>query len=220
MVQATVAGRLTWLAASVAGAVEETPRVRTLDLDVPGWPGHRAGQHVDVRLTAEDSYQAQRSYSIASAPEDNGVALTIERLEDGEVSTFLADELRIGDRIELRGPLGGYFTWTVEGGGPLALIAGGSGIVPLMAMVRHRMAKASHLPTHLLCSWRAAEEIIYHDELARFAARGNGLAVTHTLTRGAPPDWRGYTRRGDWEKLLPGPPWPEFRPPAFVCGAA
>ena len=209
---------IAWRLAEAREIRAETPRVKTIWFDVPDWPRHLPGQHVDVRLTAEDGYQAQRSYSIASPPEDNGVALTIERLEDGEVSTFLADELRIGDRIELRGPLGGYFTWTIDRGGPLALIAGGSGIVPLMAMVRHRMAKASHIPTHLLCSWRAAEEIIYRDELERLAARGNGLAVTHTLTRGAPPGWPGYTRRIDREMLLQVLPGPEFRPLAYVCG--
>jgi ferredoxin-NADP reductase len=207
-----------WRPAEAREILHETPRVKTIWFDVPDWPGHLPGQHVDVRLTAEDGYQAQRSYSIASPPEDDRIALTIERLEEGEVSTFLADELRTGDRIELRGPLGGYFTWTVDRGGPLALVAGGSGIVPLMAMIRHRAAQASQVPTHLLCSWRAADDIIYRDELARLAARRNGLAVTHTLTRHTPPDWRGYTRRIDREMLLEVLPGPEFRPLAYVCG--
>ena len=131
---------ITWRLATVAGVVTETPRARTLVLDVPGWPRHRAGQHVDVRLTAEDGYQAQRSYSIASAPEDGRLALTVERLDDGEVSPYLTDLLSVGDRLEIRGPIGGYFVWDVTLGGPLLLVAGGSGIVPLMAMLRHRAA--------------------------------------------------------------------------------
>jgi ferredoxin-NADP reductase len=207
-----------WLAAEVREIVAETPRVKTIWFGVPDWPRHLPGQHVDVRLTAEDGYQAQRSYSIASPPEADGIALTVERLEDGEVSTFLADELRVGDRIELRGPLGGYFTWSVDRGGPLALVAGGSGIAPLMAMVRHREAQASPIPTHLLCSWRSAEDVIYGDELARLAARRSGLEVTHTLTRDAPPEWRGRTRRIDREMLLEVLPAPEARALTYVCG--
>jgi ferredoxin-NADP reductase len=207
-----------WLAADVREIVVETPRVKTIRLSVPGWPGHLPGQHVDVRLTAEDGYQAQRSYSIASPPEEDGIALTVERLEDGEVSTFLTDELRAGDRLELRGPLGGYFTWTVEQGGPLALVAAGSGIVPLMAMIRYRAARASDIPTRLLCSWRTAEDVIYREEIARLVGRHNGLQVTHTLTRDAPADWRGHTRRIDREMLLEVFPGPEARPLAYVCG--
>ncbi len=207
-----------WLGADVREIVVETPRVKTIRLAVPDWPGHVAGQHVDVRLTAEDGYQAQRSYSIASPPEEDGIALTVERLEDGEVSTFLTDELRAGDRLELRGPLGGWFTWTVAQGGPLALVAGGSGIAPLMAMIRHRAARASQVPTRLLCSWRTVEDVIYRDELARLAARRDGLEVTHTLTRDAPADWRGHARRIDREMLLEVLPAPEARPLAYVCG--
>jgi ferredoxin-NADP reductase len=206
------------LTAEVRTIVAETPRVKTIRLRVPGWRGHLAGQHVDVRLTAEDGYQAERSYSIASPPEEDGIALTVERLPDGEVSTFLADELRAGDRLELRGPLGGYFTWTVEHGGPLALVGGGSGVVPLMAMVRHRAAQASPIPTHLLCSWRTEGDVIYRDELARLAAREDGLAVTHTLTRGAPAGWQGHTRRIDREMLAELLPGAEKRPLAYVCG--
>jgi ferredoxin-NADP reductase len=207
-----------WLAAEAREIVVETPRVKTIRLAVGGWRGHTPGQHVDVRLTAEDGYQAQRSYSIASPPEEDGIALTVERLEDGEVSTFLTDELRAGDRLEVRGPLGGYFTWTVDQGGPLALVAGGSGIVPLMAMIRHRAAQASRIPIRLLCSWRTAEDVIYRDELARLAARRDGLELTHTLTRNAPADWRGHTRRIDREMLLEVLPGPEARPLAYVCG--
>jgi len=207
-----------WLTAEVVEIAAETPRVRTIRLAVPGWRGHLPGQHVDVRLTAEDGYQAQRSYSIASPPEEPAIALTVERLDDGEVSPFLTGELRVGDEIELRGPLGGYFTWTVERGGPLALVAGGSGVVPLMAMVRHRAAQASRIPAHLLCSWRTAEDVIFRDELARLAARGDALEVTHTLTRTAPADWRGHTRRIDRELLVEVLPGPGARPTAYVCG--
>jgi ferredoxin-NADP reductase len=207
-----------WLSAEVQEIVVETPRAKTIRLGIPGWRGHLPGQHVDVRLTAEDGYQAQRSYSIATPPEEDGIALTVERLVDGEVSVFLSDELRAGDRIEVRGPLGGYFTWTVAQGGPLALVGGGSGVVPLMAMIRHRAAQASHIPSHLLCSWRADEDVIYRDELARLASRRDGLEVTHTLTRNAPADWQGYTRRVDREMLLEVLPRPETRPLAYVCG--
>jgi ferredoxin-NADP reductase len=209
---------IAWLSAEVREIVVETPRVKTIRLDVPGWSRHLPGQHVDVRLTAEDGYQAQRSYSIASPPEEDGIALTVERLDDGEVSTFLTDELRAGDRLELRGPLGGYFTWTVDRGGPLALVAGGSGIVPLMALVRHRAARGSHVPTHVLCSWRTADDVIYRDELARLAAGADGLEVTHTLTRGAPADWRGPTRRIDRKMLLERLPGPDARPLSYICG--
>jgi len=212
------ASPIRWLSAEVLQVVAETPRVKTIRFNVPGWTRHVPGQHVDVRLTAEDGYQAQRSYSIASPPEEDGIALTVERLEDGEVSTFLTGELQAGDRIELRGPIGGYFTWTAEQGGPVALVAGGSGVVPLMAMVRHRAAQGSRVPMHLLCSWRTADDVIYRDELARLAARGDGLEVTHTLTRGAPASWRGYTRRIDREMLLEVLSGPDARPLAYICG--
>jgi len=212
------ASPIPWHSAEVVEIVPETPRVKTIRLAVPGWRRHLPGQHVDVRLTAGDGYQAQRSYSIASPPEEDGVELTVEHLEDGEVSTFLTGELRAGDRIELRGPLGGYFTWTVEQEGPLALVAGGSGVVPLMAMVRHRAAQASRIPMHLLCSWRTADDVIYRNELARLAAQGDGLEVTHTFTRSAPADWRGYTRRIDREMLVEVLSGPDARPLAYICG--
>jgi ferredoxin-NADP reductase len=209
---------IAWLTAEVREIVVDTPFVKTIRLWVPDWQGHLSGQHVDVRLTAEDGYQAQRSYSIASPPDEEGIALTVERLPDGEISTFLTDELRVGDQLELRGPIGGYFTWTVQQGGPLALVAGGSGIVPLMAMVRHRTAQASGIPTQLLCSWRSADEIIYRDELERLASRKDGFEVIHTLTRSTPAGWRGQTRRIDREMLLESLPPPEERPLAYVCG--
>src|SRR6266850_5150835 len=143
MARATVLGRLTWQLGEVAEVIQETPRVSSLVLEVPAWPGHLAGQHVDVRLTAEDGYQAQRSYSIASAPEDGYVVLTVERLDDGEVSPYLTQELRTGDALELRGPIGDYFIWEEKLGGPLLLIGGGSGVVPLRAMLRHYLAGSS-----------------------------------------------------------------------------
>src|SRR5712671_1439450 len=157
MARAALRGRLTWQLADVLESIEETPRVRSLVLRAPEWAGHRAGQHVDVRLTAEDGYQAERSYSIASAPEDESLVLTIERLDDGEVSPYLVDELRRGDQLELRGPIGGYFAWDASVGGPLLLVGGGSGIVPLMAILRHRAASGSDAEVRLLASWRTAE---------------------------------------------------------------
>jgi ferredoxin-NADP reductase len=194
----------------------ETPRVRTLELDVPGWPGHRAGQHLDVRLTAEDGYQAQRSYSIASAP-GNGVALTVERLEDGEVSPYLVDEAREGDRFEVRGPVGGYFVWDGDEPEPVLLVAGGSGVVPLMAIARHRARVSSAAPMRLLVSSRTLEDVIYREELDELA--GGGFDVAYTLTREQPPGWTGYSRRIDKE-LLAEVAWPASeRPRVYVCGS-
>jgi ferredoxin-NADP reductase len=206
--------RLSWQVAAVVASVDETPRVRTLVLDVPDWPGHRAGQHVDVRLTAEDGYQAERAYSIASAPGEP-VAITVERLDDGEVSPYLTEEVREGDEIELRGPIGGYFVWGPEEGGPLLLVAGGSGIVPLRAMLRHRRRSGDETPTRLLYSSRSLEDVIYRDELDEPAT---GVEVVHTLTRERPPEWRGYARRVDAE-LLGEVAWPaDAGAQAFVCG--
>jgi ferredoxin-NADP reductase len=184
---------------------------------VPGWLGQRAGQHVDVRLTAEDGYQAQRSYSIASAPEDERLALTVERLEDGEVSPFLVDELRAGDRFELRGPIGGYFVWEA-GSGPLLLAGGGSGIVPLMAMLRHREAAGSDERATLLYSARSLDDVIYQEELTRLAAEHEGPEVAYTLTRQRPDGWAGYRRRVDAAMLAEvfGPA--DSAATAFVCG--
>jgi ferredoxin-NADP reductase len=210
--------RATWLAAEVAGTIEETPRVRTLVLDAPGWPGHRAGQHLDVRLTAEDGYQAQRSYSIASPPE-NGLELTVERLEDGEVSPYLVDEAQEGDRIEVRGPIGGYFVWEASDPAPLLLVGGGSGVVPLMSMVRHRALAGGKAPTKLVYSSRALEDVIYRQELDDLAARGDGFELVRTLTREQPSGWTGYARRIDPE-LLSEVAWPASeRPQVFVCGS-
>ncbi len=199
--------------------MEETARTRSIMLTVPNWAGHRAGQHVDVRLTAEDGYQAERSYSIASPPEQNPLlSLTVERLDDGEVSPYLADELRPGDRLELRGPIGGYFVWEAKLGGPLLLVAGGSGIVPLMAMIRHRAAVGSTVPTRLLYSSRSYDEVIYRDELDHLVSSTTQLEVVHTLTRTQPPGWTGFHRRIDTE-MLRQVVWPSGeRPLIYICG--
>jgi ferredoxin-NADP reductase len=213
---AALLGRLTWQRAHVVDVVPETPRVKTIVFDVPGWSGHRAGQHVDVRLTAEDGYQAERSYSIGSAPAGTRVELTVERLDDGEVSPYLTDELQPRDQIELRGPVGGYFVWEPSEGGPLMLVAGGSGVVPLMAMLRVRAVAAKEVETRLLFSSRAWDDVIYRDELERLS--GDGLAVVHTLTRSTPPGWTGYARRVDTEMLQEVGPSPAERPHVYVCG--
>jgi ferredoxin-NADP reductase len=212
--------RLIWHAAEVVEVVDETPRVRSLLLAVPDWPGHMAGQHVDVRLTADDGYQTERSYSIASAPsDDQRISLTVERLEDGEVSPYLASELRAGDTLELRGPIGGYFVWEVALGGPLLLVAGGSGICPLMAMLRLRHTAGSTAPTRLLYSSRSFEDVIFRNELDTLAAMDAGLEVTHTLTRSRPTDWTGLRRRID-TAMLTEVAWPAAqRPLIFVCGS-
>jgi ferredoxin-NADP reductase len=222
---AGAAPKIAWRLATVIDVVHETREACTITLEVPGWPGHRAGQHVDVRLTAEDGYQTERSYSIASPPEDSRLALTIERLDDGEVSPYLSDELHSGDKLELRGPIGGYFVWDVATGGPLLLIAGGSGIVPLMAMLRHRdkalgadLAARDRLPVRLLYSSRRWENVIYRDELARMAAKDTTVVVTHTLTREQPAGWTGFKRRID-RAMLETVAWPaNEHPRAFVCG--
>lgn len=230
------AARITWREATVAAVVDETPHARTLVLDVPDWPGHDAGQHLDVRLTAEDGYQAERSYSIASAPEDGRVALTIERIDDGEVSPYLAGDVIAGDRFEVRGPIGGHFTWRAADGGPLLLIGGGSGLVPLMSMLRHRAAAGSDADTRLLLSAREWDAVLYRDELGRLASgaagaggsagaggaasAGAGAAPTiaYALTRGTPPGWTGWARRVDAEMLAEVGPPPSTNPIVFVCG--
>jgi ferredoxin-NADP reductase len=218
MARAAIRGRLSWTLAEVVDLVDETSRVRSIVLDVPHWPGHRAGQHVDVRLTAEDGYQAQRSYSIASAPEDTRLALTVEGLPDGEVSSYLVGELRTGDKLELRGPVGGYFVWEANMGGPLLLVAGGSGIVPLMSMLRHRNAAGSRVGAKLLYSSRSWDDVIYGEELEGLTSGTHGAEVVHTLTRSQPPGWTGYARRVDGQ-MLSETAWPaSSMPSAFVCG--
>jgi len=216
-----VTSPIAWRLATIAGIRDETPSVKSFGLAIPDWPGHRPGQHVDLRLTAADGYSVERSYSIASEPERAGIVdLTVERIEDGEVSTFLHDVVEIGDRIELRGPIGGYFVWDAAASGPLYLVAGGSGIVPLMAMLRHRARAAvdGRARTGLLFSSRHAEEIIYRAELDGLATAGDGLTVWHTLTRLRPEGWAGYDRRID-ERMLAETLEPvgiEAR--AFICG--
>jgi ferredoxin-NADP reductase len=210
---------LTWQIATVEEIRAETGQVKTFTLRLPAWRSHRAGQHYDVRLTAEDGYQAQRSYSIASAPTRTGVIdLTVERIADGEVSPYFHDVLVPGDRVEVRGPIGGYFVWEPALGGPLLLIAGGSGIVPLMAMLRERAASRDATPTALLASWRTIDDVIYRAELNALSAAGDGLHAAHTLTRAQPPGWSGYARRID------GPMLAEVRsalgadPLVYICG--
>jgi ferredoxin-NADP reductase len=209
---------LVWRMATVVELIEETAHARTLVLDVSGWLGHVAGQHVDIRLTAEDGYVAERSYSIASAPEEARMALTVERIDDGEVSPYLAGELVVGDQFEVRGPVGGHFTWRASDGGPLLLVAGGSGLVPLMAMLRHRVATGSRADTRLLVSARELEGVLYREELARLGAVGDGLSITYTLTRAAPERWDGFARRVDGPMLEAVAPAASVAPRAFVCG--
>ncbi|HEU0245701.1 MAG TPA: ferredoxin reductase [Gaiellaceae bacterium] len=217
MARAAVLGRLSWQLATVSALIDETPDVRSIELEPPAWRGHRAGQHVDVRLTAEDGYQAQRSYSIASAPEDERLVLTVERLEDGEVSPYLVGELRPGDKLEVRGPVGGYFVWDEVLGGPLLLVGGGSGVVPLRAMLRHHRAVGSTVPARLLYSARTLEDVIYRDELRQLGIE-NVIDVRFTLTREQPEDWDGYDRRIDRE-LLDEVAWPaRDEPLTYVCG--
>jgi ferredoxin-NADP reductase len=215
---AAAPARLRWLTAEVVELIEETPRAKSLVLSIPGWSRHRPGQHVDVRLTAEDGYQAQRSYSIASAPEADHVMLTVDRIDEGEVSPYLTRDVQVGDRFELRGPIGGYFVWTAAIGGPLFLVAGGSGVAPLMAMLRHRAAAKTNVPAVLLYSSRRFEDIIYREELDRLAANGDGLKVVHTLTRAQPASWAGEKRRIDRDMLASDGIAAGEKPKIFICG--
>jgi ferredoxin-NADP reductase len=210
--------RLEWQLAEVREIVVETPRVKSLLLHVTSWQGHLPGQHVDIRLTAEDGYQAQRSYSIASPPEDELLTLTVERVDGGEVSPYLLGDLRAGDQFELRGPIGGYFVWTVATRGPLCLIAGGSGIAPLMAMLRHRARRKVRAPALLLYSSRSLEDVIYREELDAMARRDPDLRVVSTLTRKQPKGWTGPRGRIDKALLAEACFPPEQKPNIFVCG--
>ena len=197
----------------------ENARTKTLTVTLPLPVAHRPGQHYDVRLTAPDGYQAERSYSVASEPERRGeIDLTVERIEDGEVSPYLHDVLVVGDRLEIRGPIGGYFVWDVSLGGPLLLVGGGSGVVPLMAMLRHRAAQRSTLPVRLLYSTRSPEDVIYRDELNALASAGGSQGIVFTFTRQAPTGWQGYERRIDPPMLtdVAKPLGEELR--AYVCG--
>ena len=214
MAGTAVLRRLTWQVATVAAVTRETASAVTIELAVADWPGHRAGQHLDVRLTAEDGYTAEREYSIASAPGEP-VAITVERLEDGEVSPYLTGELRAGDELELRGPVGGYFVWEPGDGGPLLLVAGGSGIVPLRSILRHRLRTGSDVPACLLYSSRNWEGVIYREELSQSPG---GVQVSYTLTRSQPAGWTGHTGRID-SALLAEVAWPaEANPLAYICG--
>jgi ferredoxin-NADP reductase len=208
--------RLSWQVATIRDVRSETPRAKTLALAVPDWPGHLPGQHVDIRLTAEDGYQAQRSYSIASAPENGALELTIERIDDGEVSPYLTEEAQTGDQFELRGPIGGYFVWDSSRDDPLLLVAGGSGLVPLMAMLRHHRATGSGVDARLLLSARSLEDVLYRDELEGL---GDAITVHTTLTRGPVPDgWRGFTGRINEQILAAVGPEPSLGPSVYVCG--
>ncbi len=207
---------LEWRTVEVIAVRCENERARTIGLRVPDWPGHDPGQHVDVRLTAEDGYQAERSYSIASAPESSPLELTVERIADGEVSPYLVDEVHVGDTFEIRGPIGGYFRWRVRDGGPLLLLAGGSGVVPLMAMLRHRAASRSNVVVRLVYSARTMDDVIYRRELE--AMQGDPVELELTLTRSAPSGWKGATRRID-RALLDHPSFmPSRQPHVYVCG--
>jgi len=214
MAGTAVRGRLTWQTATVGAVTDETPGVRTLSLQVPDWAGHRAGQHLDIRLTADDGYRAERSYSIASAPGEP-VAITVERLDDGEVSPYLTQDVQPGDEIEIRGPIGGYFVWEATSAAPLLLLAGGSGVVPLRAMLRHRSRVGSSVPVRLLYSARSLAEVIYRAELDSPA---DGAEVIYTLTRQQPPGWTGYARRAD-RAMIAEVAWPVAQAPlAYACG--
>jgi ferredoxin-NADP reductase len=197
-----------WNATTVREVIRETPTASTLVLDVDGWPGHRAGQHVDLRLTADDGYTAQRSYSVSSAPGDPP-AVTVERLDDGEVSPYLVDEVRPGDELEIRGPVGGWFVWTADQGGPLQLIGGGSGLAPLMSMLRHHRRAGSDAELRLLLSARSPEDVLFADELAD---------PVITYTRETPPGWTGYARRVDRAMLEEAVFPPARGPRIYVCG--
>jgi ferredoxin-NADP reductase len=210
---------LNWQIASVANIKPETANVKTFTLKLPAWMRHRAGQHYDIRLTAEDGYQTQRSYSIASEPERAGeVDITVERIDDGEISSYLHDVVIKGDRIEVRGPIGGYFVWDASVTDPLLLIAGGSGVVPLMSMLRHRAASGADNPTALLYSSRSFEDVIYYNELDSLSRANGGPRVFHTLTRSQPSDWKGYARRIDEAMLreVAGPLGSSVQ--VFICG--
>ncbi len=210
---------LDWQIATVKEIKSETPKAETFTLALPNWTPHQAGQHYDLRLTAPDGYQAQRSYSVASEPERQGeIDLTIEKIQDGEVSPYMHDVLVPGDQIEVRGPIGGYFVWDAKMGGPLFLIAGGSGVVPLMAMIRHRAAERSQVPTRLLFSSRTPEDAIYYAELEKLSAGRDGLEVFHTFTRVQPPGWKGYARRIDRDMLGEVAKPLGRSPQIFVCG--
>jgi ferredoxin-NADP reductase len=218
-IESSVSRRLKWQLMTVRDIIVETPRAKTIRLNAAtGWAGHLPGQHVDIRLTAEDGYQAERSYSIASRPSDELIALTVERVEGGEVSPYLLDTLRAGDRLELRGPIGGYFVWTCSDNSPLWLIAGGSGITPLMSMLRHRERMTKPAPALLIYSSRRLEDVIFRDEINAMADRNPRLRAVHALTRESPPDWDGHRGRVDKSLLAANCFPPAQKPAIYLCG--
>jgi ferredoxin-NADP reductase len=219
MATAALPGRLIWRLADVVGTVDETPTVRTLRLVVPGWPGHRPGQHLDIRLTAPDGYRAQRSYSIATPADGERLDLGVERLDDGEVSPYLNGELRVGDQLELRGPIGGYFVWEPSADDrPVLLIGGGSGVVPLMAMARARTRAGSSVRMRWLSSSRTPGDVVYRAELEPLAAVGDGFELFQTVTREAQDGWTGHRGRID-EALLSQVAWPrDAGARTYICG--
>lgn len=218
MAAPAIPARLTWQVGEVVETTHASSRARTLALSLPDWPGHRPGQHLDIRLTAEDGYQAVRSYSIASPPEAERLEITVEVIADGEVSPYLVEDVLPGDQIEVRGPIGGYFVWETAMGGPLLLVAGGSGVVPLMAMIRHRIATRSDVPVRLLYSSRSVDDVIYRDELENISSSDAGIEIIHTYTRTPPPNWNGYMRRVDSDMLAEVGWSPKERPRIYVCG--
>lgn len=216
MAGAAVQRRLNWAVAEVVELIDESPRVRSLVLSSPGWPGHLPGQHIDIRLTAEDGYQAQRSYSIATPEEGDLLTITVELIEEGEVSPYLTEDLSVGDQIEIRGPIGGYFVWDPDHGEPVQLVGGGSGVVPLMAMLRAKVRTEDDSPFRYLSSARSHEDLLFRNELE--AIGSHDVGVTHTLTRSHPEDWNGPTRRVD-RSMLEEYAWsPEAKPLVYVCG--
>lgn len=218
MAGTTVLGGLGWRAGTVVERRRESASAHTIVLDVPRWQGHDAGQHVDVRLTAPDGYSAVRSYSIASAPHVSRIELTIEELSDGEVSPYLAETIAPGDALEVRGPIGGWFVWRPSQPEPVVLVAGGSGIVPLMAMIRTRAQSESRAPFRLIYSVRSPRSVIYDDELMQRAQPGSGLDVLLAYTRSAPEGWARPPKRIDAELLVEGAFPPDRRPSCYVCG--
>lgn len=217
MAGAAVQRRLNWTVAEVVELVDETPRVRSILLKSAGWAGHLPGQHIDIRLTAQDGYQAQRSYSIATPEDEEMLTITVELIEDGEVSPYLFEELAMGDQIEIRGPIGGYFVWEETSADPVQLVGGGSGVVPLMAMLRSRVRIASDIPFNYLSSARSHEDLLFQNELDVIGSDG-GVTVVHTLTRSHPENWSGPTRRVD-RAMLDEYAWPSGdQPLVYVCG--
>lgn len=218
MERTAVRGRLSWLVAEVVELMPETPRVKSIRLRVPGWTGHLPGQHVDLRLTAEDGYQAQRSYSIANPPDSENVTITVELVTNGEVSSYLHEDLRVGDRVELRGPIGGYFVWEPARGGPLQLVGGGSGLVPLMAMARSLGKAGDAIPARMLVSARTQGDLIFRQELSHLPSELPDLHIDYTLTRSQPDGWKGFARRVDRAMLVETTFDSNQNPLIFVCG--